>query len=126
MPNIPPFDRLTRNQRIAVISIVSGEAPSDTAVRAKVTARTIRNWHRLPDFREALADARRDFFAACRSHLNTSLAVAFHTLMNTAGNSFSDSERLKASLFLLDRVGHSGMTAVAPPEQDSTHPESTT
>lgn len=125
MPNIPPFDRLTRKLRIAVISIVSGEAPSHTAVRAKVTARTIRNWHRLPDFQEALADARRDFFAACRSHL-TSLAVAFHTVMNTAGNSFSDSERLKASVFLLDRVSHSGMTAVAPLEQDSTHSESTT
>ncbi len=125
MPNTPPFDRLTRTQRIAVISIVSGESPSETAQRVRVTTRTIRNWHKLPDFQEALADASRDFFAACRSHLNTSLAVAFHTVMHTAGNSFSETERLKASLFLLDRVGHSAMTAVMPLENDTTQTKST-
>ena len=85
MPNTPPFNRLTRVQGIAVISIVPDEAPRDTDGRAKVTASTIRNWHKLPVFQEALAEARRDFFAACRSHLNSSLAV---------GQSFSDNERL--------------------------------
>jgi hypothetical protein len=124
MPNTPPFDRLTRAQRIAVISIVSGEAPHETADRAKVTARTVRNWRKLPVFQEALAEARRDFFAACRSHLNSSLAVAFHSVVSTADHSFSDSERLKAALYLLDHVGNSGMTAVPPPENDATHAES--
>jgi hypothetical protein len=120
MPNTPPFDRLTRAQRIAVVSIVSGEAPSDTAGRAKVTVRTIRNWHKLPAFQEALAQARRDFFAACRSHLNSSLAVAFQSVVGAADHAFSGSERLKAALFLLDRVGNSGMTALTPPESDAT------
>ncbi len=124
MPNTPPFDLLTRTQRIAVISIVSGDEPSQTAAFAKVTPRTIRNWCKRPVFQEALAEARRDFFAACRSHLNSALAVAFQRVVNTADHSWSESERLKASLFLLDRVGNSGMTAVPPPENDATHAES--
>lgn len=126
MPNTPPFDSLKRAQRIAVISIVSGEPPSDTADRAKVTVRTIRNWHKLPAFQEALAEARRDFFAACRSHLNSSLAVAFQSVVGAADHSFNGSDRLKAALFLLDRVGNSGMTAIASLESDPTSTESAT
>ena len=89
MSNTPPFDRLTRPQRIALISILSGDAPSSTASRAGVTPRTIRNWRKLPVFQEALADARRDFFSACRSHLNASLAVAFQSVLQTVGGSWS-------------------------------------
>jgi hypothetical protein len=126
MPNTPPFDRLTQPQRIALISIVSGDEPERTANLAKVSARTIRNWHKLPAFQEALAEARRDFFAACRSHLNSSLAVAFQSVVGAADHAFSGSERLKAALFLLDRVGNSGMTALTPPESDATSTESST
>ena len=95
MPNTPPFDRLKRPQRLALISILSGDAPSRTAACAGVTPRCIRNWRKLPVFQEALADARRDFFSACRSHLNASLAVAFGTVLRTASGSWSDSDRLK-------------------------------
>jgi hypothetical protein len=126
MSNTPPFDRLTRPQRIALLSILSGDAPSSTASQAGVTPRTIRNWRKLPVFQEALADARRDFFSACRSHLNASLAVAFETILRTAGSSWSDSDRLKASVFLLDRIGHSEISALAPPQRSSTSIQSTT
>ena len=126
MPTTPPFDRLTRAQRTAVISIVSGDEPSRTAVLADVTARTIRNWRKNPVFQEALAEARRDFFAACRSHLNSSLAVAFRSVAGTARYSWLDSDRLKAALFLLDRVGSSGMSAAPPPQDDATQAESNT
>lgn len=126
MPNTLPFDRLTRAQRIAVISIVSGDTPKETAGWAKVTARTVRNWHKLPVFQEALAEARRDFFAACRSHLNSSLAVALRSVVGAARHSWLDSDRLKAALFLLDRVESGGMSAVSLPENDVTPPESIT
>jgi hypothetical protein len=120
MSNLQPFDRLTRPQRIALISILSADEPSRTASLARVTTRCIRNWRKLPVFEEALAEARRDFFSACRAHLNSSLAVAFQTVLRAADSSWNESDRLKASLFLLDRIGHSEMSALAPPESDST------
>ena len=126
MSNLQPFDRLTRPQRIALISILSGDAPSRTASRAGVTARCIRNWRKLPVFQEALAESRRDFFSACRSHLNSSLAVAFETILHTAGSSWSETDRLKASFFLLDRVSHSDISALTPSENDSTPVKSIT
>lgn len=125
MSNTQPFDRLTLAQRRAVISIVSGHPPSRTARAAQVTDRCIRRWRKLPVFQEALADARRDFFSACRSHLNSSLAVAFETVLSTADYSWMDSDKLKAALFLLDRVGNSGMSALPHSENASTQSKST-
>jgi hypothetical protein len=126
MSNTPPFDRLTRPQLIALISILSGDAPSSTASRPSVTPRCIRNWRKLPVFQEALADAHRDYFSACRSHLNASLAVAFETVLRTASRSWNESDRLKAAVFLLDRIGHSDISALAPPESGSTYIKSIT
>ena len=117
MSNTRPFDRLTRPQRDAPISILAGDAPSRTAAVAGVI---VRNWRKLSVFQEALTEARRDFFSACRSHLNSSLAVAFQTALRTAAGSWSDSDRLKASLFLLDRIGHSEISALASPGNKST------
>lgn len=110
MSNTPPFDRLMRPQRIALISILSGDTPSRTASLARVTARSVRNWRKLPVFQEALADARRDYFSACRSLVSASLAVAFETVLWTSGKSWSDGDRLK--------------TVLPPPENISTPTES--
>ena len=116
MSNAAPFDQLTSAQRIALISILSGDSLGRTAALANVTDRTVRRWRRRPAFQAALAEARFDFFAACRSHVNTSLAAAFQTLVDTAGYSGNRSEQLKAATFLLDRVAHTEMSAKPPPE----------
>jgi len=118
MSNIVPFDQFKRAQRIALISIVSVDSLSQTAAVARVTDRTIRNWRKQPVFQEALAEASRDFFSACRSQVNASLVVAFKTLVHTAGSSWSDSERLKAALSLLDRVAHTEISAIPFSEND--------
>lgn len=89
-------------------------------------SRTIRNWRKLPVFQETLADARRDFFSACRSHLNAPLAVAFRSVLQTASGLWSESHRLKASVFLLDRIGHGEISALEPPENNSIPIESIT
>jgi len=126
MTNTPPFDRLTRPQRIAMISVLSGDTSRRTAYLADVTDRSVRSWRKLPVFQEALADAHRDYFSACRSHLNASLAVAFETVLRTASRSWNESDRLKAAVFLLDRIGHSDISALAPPESGSTYIKSIT
>lgn len=114
MSNAAPFDRLTSAQRTALISIISGDSLGRTAALARVTDRTIRRWRRQPAFQAALAEARFDFFAACRTHVNASLAAAFQTLVDTAGYSGNSSEQLKAATFLLDRVAHTVMSAKPP------------
>jgi hypothetical protein len=111
MSNAAPFDQLTSAQRTALISILSGDSLGRTAALANVTGRTVRRWRRQPAFRAALAAARFDFFAACRTHVNASLAAAFQTLVDTAGYSGNRSEQLKAATFLLDRVAHTPMSA---------------
>jgi hypothetical protein len=116
MSNIPPFDRLTQPQRVALISIMTGDSPDRTAYLARVTERTIRRWRGQPVFQAALADARRDFFSACRSHLNTSLAVAFDALVDSASSIADRSVRLKAALSILDRISHTEMSAKPLPE----------
>jgi hypothetical protein len=119
MSNTPPFDRLTRPQRIALISNLTGDSPGRTAALAEVTVRTVRRWRRQPLFQAALADARLDFFSACRSHLNASLAGAFQILVDTAGYSGNRVEQLKAATFLLDRVAHTEMSAKPLPKKVS-------
>ncbi len=116
MSNIPLFDRLTQPQRVALLSIMVGDSPGRTAYLAKVTERTIRRWRGQPLFQAALADARRDFFSACRSHLNTSLAVALEALVDSATSTADRSVRLKAALALLDRIAHTEMSAKPLPE----------
>jgi len=111
MTNTPPFDRLTRPQRIAMISVLSGDTSRRTAYLADVTDRSVRSWRKLPVFQEALADAQRDFFSACRSHFNSALAVAFRTLVEVAGGTSNEGDRLKAALSLIDRVAHTEMSA---------------
>lgn len=116
MSNTPLFDRLTSAQRIALISIMSGDPLDKTAYLADVTDRTVRRWRGQPLFKAALADARRDFFSACRSHLNASLALVFQSLVDSAGSAADRNVRLKAALSLLDRVSHTEMSAKPLPE----------
>ena len=111
MSNAAPFDQLTSAQRTALISILSGDSLGRTAALANVSGRTVRRWRRQPAFQAALAAARVDFFSACRTHVNASLAAAFQTLVDTAVYPGTRSEQLKAATFLLDRVAHTGMSA---------------
>lgn len=121
MANTPPFDRLTQSQRIALISILRGDSTDRTVALAQVTDRTVRRWRKQPAFQEALAEARLDYFSACRSQFNASLVVAFQTLVHTAGASWDEGNRLKAALSLLDRVSHSEMSAKPVPDSDKPH-----
>ncbi|MDA0206730.1 MAG: hypothetical protein O3A53_08005 [Acidobacteria bacterium] len=114
MSNTPPFDRLTQPQRIALISILSGDSTGRTAALAQITDRTVRRWRRQPIFQAALAEARLDFFSACRTHVNASIAAAFQTLVDTAGYSGNSGEQLKAATFLLNRVAPTKMSAILP------------
>ncbi|MDA0203988.1 MAG: hypothetical protein O3A53_05525 [Acidobacteria bacterium] len=114
MSNAAPFDQLTSAQRVALISILSGDSLGRTAALANVTDRTVRRWRRQPAFQAALAEARFDFFSACRTHVNASLAAAFQTLVDAAGYSGNTNEQLKAATFLLDRVAHTEMSAKPP------------
>ena len=114
MSNPAPFDQLTSAQRTALISILSGDSLGRAAALANVTDRTVRRWRRQPAFQSALAAARVDFFSACRTHVNASLAAAFQTLVDTAVYPGTRSEQLKAATFLLDRVAHTGMSAKPP------------
>lgn len=115
MSNTQPFDLLTQRQRIALISILAGDSVGRAAALAQVTARTIRRWRLQPDFQAALAAAQLDFFFACRTHVNASLAAAFQTLVDTAAYSGNRGEQLKAATFLLDRVAHTEMSAKPAP-----------
>ncbi len=114
MSNTPPFDRLTQPQRIALISILSGDSTGRAAALAQVTDRTIRRWRRQAAFQAAFAEARLDFFSACRTHVNASIAAAFQTLVDTAGYSGNKGEQLKAATFLLNRVAPAKMSANSP------------
>ena len=111
MSNTAPFDQLTSAQRTALISLLSGDSLGRTAALANVTDRTVRRWRRQPAFQAALAAARVDFFSACRTHVNASLAAAFQTLVFTAGYSGNKGDQLKAATFLLNRVAHTEMSA---------------
>ena len=111
LSNAAPFDQLTSAQRTALISILSGDSLGRTAALANVTGRTVRRWRRQPAFQAALAAARVDFFSACRTHVNASLAAAFQTLVFTAGYSGNKGDQLKAATFLLNRVAHTEMSA---------------
>jgi len=114
MPNTSPFDRLPRAQQVALISILSGDSRGRTAALAEVTDRSIRRWQRQPEFQAALAEARRDFFSACQSHVNASLAAAFQTLVGAAAYPGKSGEQLKAVFFLLDRIAQNKMSANPP------------
>lgn len=111
MSNTSPFDRLHQAQQTALISILSGDPMGRAAALAQVTERTLRRWRRQPEFQAALAEARRDFFSACQSHINASAAAAFQTLVFTAGYPGNKSDQLKAATFLLNRVAPAKMSA---------------
>lgn len=112
MSNIPPFDRLTHPQRAALVSLVSGDSARTAALLASVTERTVRRWRNQAAFQAALAEAQVDFFSACRSHVNASLASAFQVLTSTAGyDGTNKSEQLKAATFLLGHVAGAEMSA---------------
>ena len=109
-----PFDRLTQGQRTALVAILGGDSPRVAAARANVTERTLRRWRREPDFQAAFAEARIDFFSACRSYVNSSLAGAFQTLVGVADYPGKPADQLKAATFLLNRIAPTRMSANSP------------
>src|SRR5690606_13768575 len=107
-----PFDLLTRPQREALICLACGDSVGRAAALAEVTERTVRRWRNLPVFQAALAEARVDFFSACRSHVNGSIALAFEVLSAKAGSySVHKGEQVKAATFLLGLAPNARMSA---------------
>jgi hypothetical protein len=76
--------RLTEPQLRGLLALLSGLKQVEAAGVARVTPQTIRNWHRLPEFREALSEGREAMLREATTTLHTHTLWAVERLKQLA------------------------------------------
>ncbi len=95
-------EKLTRKQEQTIAALLSEGTVSAAAEKAGVGEVTLYRWLKLPDFRAAYREARRDVVEKSVAQLQQSSWAASTTLLRLLGSG-SDSVRLRAATTILEQ-----------------------
>ena len=96
-------EKLTRKQEEAIMALLSEATLGSAAERIGVSDVTLGRWLKLPEFREAYRQARRDMMDKSTAQLQQSTWAATSPLIRLLGSG-SDSVRLRAATTILDQA----------------------
>jgi len=104
LPNFLADSTLSPDQMKAVAALASGNSVLAAAQHTGVHRATIHNWLKLPDFRAALEQGRRDYASHTHAKLKEIADLAIDTLRQILTDpKASPSVKLRAALAVLDR-----------------------
>lgn len=104
LPNPLETTTLSSVQIHAVALLAAGNSITSSAQHAGVHRATLYNWLKLPDFRAALDEARRDYVAFMHARLREIAELAVDTIRHSLTNpEVSASVKLRAAIAVLDR-----------------------
>jgi hypothetical protein len=94
--------KLERKQEALIAALLTERTHADAAAKADVSEATAQRWLRLPDFRAAYRRARRELVAGAVGRVQAATGQAVDTLLTVAKEGKKDSDRVRASVALLD------------------------
>lgn len=89
----------------AICALLNHSSLTAASASCKVSERTLRRWLRIPEFREALAEAERDMLERVSNHMTQLAASALAALENVLNDAdASGSTRIRAAMAVLDHT----------------------
>jgi hypothetical protein len=105
LPELSVSDRLGTKYQRAIAALLAHSSLTAASTECKVSERTLRRWLRIPEFREALAEAERDLLDRVAKSMTQLASSAQETLKSVLGNSeATDSVRIRAAVAILDHA----------------------
>lgn len=106
MQTIPTeFAELTPKQVKCLPMLAVGLSASEVAKKAKVSQIQISSWKSDPNFMSALDSVRRNALRDAEAALTGLAMDAVHTIRESLKNASSEQTRLRAAIYVIDRLG---------------------
>jgi hypothetical protein len=96
--------KLTRKQEALIGALLTEPTHAAAAAKAGVSEATVGRWLRLPAFRAAYRQARRELVEGAVGRIQAATGQAVDTLLAVAKNGAKDSDRVRAAVALLDHA----------------------
>jgi hypothetical protein len=97
-------ERLTRKQEAAALALLTERTNAEAARAARVSEATLQRWLRLPQFRQACRDLRRQAVEAAVGRLQDCVQQAVDALLG-ALKAPRESDRIRAAALILEHAG---------------------
>jgi hypothetical protein len=94
--------KLERKQEAQIAALLTERTHAAAATKAGVSEATAQRWLRLPSFRAAYRQARREIVEGAVGRIQAPTGEAVDTLLAVTNNGAKDSDRLRAAVALLD------------------------
>jgi hypothetical protein len=98
--------KLTSKQESVIAALLTEPTHAAAAAKAGIGEATLYRWLMIPQFREAYYQARREIVDAAVGRLQAAAGQAVDTLAAVSRHGKRDSDRVRASIALLDRARH--------------------
>ena len=105
LPELSVADRLGSKYQRAICALLNHSSLTAASAACKVSERTLRRWLRIPEFREALAEAERDMLERVTHHMTQLAASALAALEGVLNDADAASgARIRAATAVLDHA----------------------
>ena len=94
--------KLTSRQEAVIAALLTEPTQAAAAKKAGIGQTTLYRWMKLPDFRAAYDEARRELVKSAQRRLQAGAVQAVETLLHVAGKAERDSDRVRAAIAVLD------------------------
>src|SRR5215831_10385526 len=96
--------KLTRKQEAVIAALLTESTHTAAAAKAGVSKATLHRWLHLPEFQAAHRRVRRELVEAAIGRIQAATGQAVDTLLAVAKDGAKDSDRVRASVALLDHA----------------------
>ncbi len=96
--------QLTRKEEALIAALLTESTHTAAAAKAGVSEATLYRWLNLPDFRTAYRRARRQLVECAVGRIQAATGQAVDTLVAVAKNGAKESDRVRASIALLEHA----------------------
>jgi hypothetical protein len=97
-------EKLTRKQEAAIAALLTESTIAAAALKTDIGEATLQRWLKLPAFDRAYRDARRQLVHDAVGRLQGAVGDAVDTLRSIAKDGKKESDRVRASVALLDQA----------------------
>lgn len=97
-------EKLTRKQEALIGALLTEPTHAAAAAKAGVSEATVGRWLRLPAFRAAYRQARRELVEGAVGRIQAATGQAVDTLLAVARSGAKDGDRVRAAVALLDHA----------------------
>jgi phage terminase small subunit len=96
--------KLGRKQEALIAALLTEPTHAAAAIKAGISEATAQRWLRLPEFRAAYRQARRELVDGAVGRMQAATGQAVDTLLAVAKDGAKDSDRVRAAIALLDHA----------------------